>query len=318
MSKFQRAAHLNNEGVHDLLHGNFSSAVPRFANSAKLMREELVRISKRYAVSDLQCQDSVGMRLLQEKYRTVEIQNIRSSDSSSTSSTILFFNRAILVPTENDDERSLFDPSEAEFRVHLFTTAVIFNLALTQHLIASSSPPGGGDSGGDGGGISIMAKAERLYEMVLALLGDDSALLNLDIALVIKLACIDNMAQIRYTNSDGDSITHADLLLRHVSSFFSSRTTIIEHQQTMILSSSHRREEIVEDSTTMLRGLLINTLMLFIDAGGGLTRTAAYYSSTMVDLLMRQERAMPCARSFSNSHFHACTHSKPPRTLLRR
>jgi hypothetical protein len=68
-----------------------------------------------------------------------------------------------------------------------------------------------------------MIKAEGLYGMVLQHLdGDTTCLVRVEdmmhMVLIIKLACINNLSQIRYTKGDCDSARMG--LLRYVSSFY--------------------------------------------------------------------------------------------------
>jgi hypothetical protein len=79
---------------------------------------------------------------------------------------------------------------------------VIFNLALAHHHVAITSDAG------------YLPKAEKLYAMVLKLL--DGAALYMRTAVVVKLATINNLSQIRFENGDFEPAREG---LSHITSF---------------------------------------------------------------------------------------------------
>jgi hypothetical protein len=172
MSLFQEAAHLNNEGIDALLKGDQSSAISLMAKAIKLMKAEL---SSRNS-STLKCDsdsDSDSDSNTEQNTHTVEIPNMESSDT-------IVFNQAVRIPTDAEPT--------TEFDINIYTSAVVFNLALAHHFAGSS------------GDEVFMVKAEKLYCMVLKLLNDNS--LKMHTALIVKLACINNLSQIRYFRGD--------------------------------------------------------------------------------------------------------------------
>jgi hypothetical protein len=205
MSLFQEAAHLNNEGVTALFEGDPSSAISSMAKAIKLMKTELSHTD----ASKLQG-DSATARI--QNTSTVEIPSMESSDT-------IVFNQAVRIPADFGDL--------SHFDMNIYTASVIFNLALAHHFKASS------------GDAVCMSKAEKLYCMVLKLL-DESAL-HVHTALVVKLACINNLSQIRYAKGDYENAREG---LNEVSGF--------------MRKSSNRA--MCEDRE--IQGLLMNVLLL--------------------------------------------------------
>jgi hypothetical protein len=133
----------------------------------------------------------------------------------------IVFNQAIRIPAGAE--------LASDFEKSIYTSTAVFNYALARHFKASS-----------GDAIS-MSKVEKLYAMVLKMLDNNGICWNLHIAIVIKLACINNLSQIRYSNGDYENGREGFL---QVSRFIrkSSNQTIFEEPK--------------------IRGLLMNILLL--------------------------------------------------------
>jgi hypothetical protein len=166
MSLFQQAAQLNNDGVDSLLNGDQRTAIKLMGESIKCMKVAISAIGSSSTAAPSTCYSSIN------DTRTVEIPSMESSDT-------IVFNQAIKLP-DKDEARA---PDELE--VNVFTSAVIFNLALAHHFL---------------GDENSMARAEKLYATVIKLLKGDS--LHIHTALIVKLACINNLSQIRYSHGN--------------------------------------------------------------------------------------------------------------------
>lgn len=170
MSLFQQAAELNNQGVIGLIEGHNSSAIDSMTKSIKLMKQELAKCT-----SDISsCLKSTSPA--RTELSTVEIPDMESSDDNHE-----VFNQAIHIPSTGD---------ESDLDIHVYSAAVIFNLALAHHRL--------GMQGDD----VYQQKALKLYTMVLKVL--DDSLIEFRAAIMIKLATINNLTQIRFTKGDYD------------------------------------------------------------------------------------------------------------------
>jgi tetratricopeptide (TPR) repeat protein len=162
---FEQAARLNNEGVTALSNGDNQTAIDKLTQSIKWMKQELSKPG-----ADLRRMKSKNTVYEEEEAtQTVEIPEVDSA---------IAFNQAITIPsttaTSGNDEHGL--------DIHVYSAAAVFNLALAlQHKGEEK-------------------KAERLYIMVLKLLLNDHC--HLRIAVLIKLASINNLSQIRFANGD--------------------------------------------------------------------------------------------------------------------
>ena len=206
MNLFQEAAQLNNAGIDALINGDSSSAIQSMTKAIKTMKAQLAQSS-----TPNQKYDSSTAKASMDTHM-VEVP-MASSDH-------IVVNQVVQIPIESTQEISDFD-------MHVYSGAIIFNLALAHHFRSSS------------GNTSCMNKAEKLYSMVLKLL--DNASLNVHTALMVKLACINNLSQIRYFKGDYDNAREG---LSEVSHFMrhSPNKAIFEEQE--------------------IQGLLMNILLL--------------------------------------------------------
>jgi hypothetical protein len=164
MSIFAQAARLNNQGVTALLEGGDKAAVAALTESIKMMKQELSRppsnsdMKKSATLSDDWCEHSI-----------VELPHFQRAQES------YLFTAAISIP-ENGDQ--------SEVDTQIYSAVVIFNLALAVHR---------GDMNGK---IESMAKAQKLYTMVLKVLNKNQCMSR--VAVIVKLASINNLSQIRF------------------------------------------------------------------------------------------------------------------------
>ena len=184
MDLFAEAARLNNEGINALVEGDDKTAIDVLTRSIKLMKQELSKPGtslKDFKPSNLDndCTNS-----------TIEVPGFHGAQES------FIFSGAITIPeTGEHDEQD----------IHVYSAVVIFNLALAHHrqALALSCKS------------TYMTKAEKLYGMVLKLLDD---CVN-RAAVIVKLASINNLAQIRFDSGDYEHARHS---LEHISSFMRS------------------------------------------------------------------------------------------------
>jgi hypothetical protein len=167
MSLFQQAAELNNQGVIALIEGDDSFAIESMTKSIKLMKQELAKCT-----TELSCCKSQSPSKTQ--LSTVEIPDMESSDDNQE-----VFNQAIHIPFTGD---------ESDLDIHVYSAAVIFNLALAHHRLGMQ------------GDELYQQKALKLYTMVLKVL--DDSLIEFRAAITVKLATINNLTQIRFAKGD--------------------------------------------------------------------------------------------------------------------
>jgi hypothetical protein len=170
-SLFQQAVKLNHEGICSLLQGDQTSSIQSMSEAIKFMKLALLSETNTNA-----CRPMSVSPLCSSGCSSVEIP-----PSSKASDTIVF-NQAIMIPT---NETRIRNNSE----MNICTSAVIFNLALAYHSL---------------GDVKSMAKAETLYALVIKLFDSNPALCART-ALIVKLAAINNLSQIRYSNGDYSS-----------------------------------------------------------------------------------------------------------------
>jgi hypothetical protein len=138
MSRFERAAQLNNVGVTALLEGDQDTAIIFMTNSIKMMKQALTKSS------------SGGSH--KSKHSDQDAHTVELPDMDTET---IVFNQAIRIPT---------DEPEDEIDIHVSSAAVIFNLALAHHHKASKT-----------GKVAYLSKAEKLYAMVLRVLNDGAS-----------------------------------------------------------------------------------------------------------------------------------------------
>lgn len=183
MNPFQEAALLNNEGIDALLGGDDEHAIEVMTRSIRIMKQEVAKPGKE--LKDFRHTSGQVHRPLQ----TTEVPD------STSSYRLALFNRAIHIP---------YDREDSSVDIHICSSAVIFNLALTHHLRQDI----------DGNKPGCLQKASKLYSLVLKLL--ESACLHDGEALLIRLAAINNLARLQISTGDYEM---ARLELSHLEQF---------------------------------------------------------------------------------------------------
>jgi hypothetical protein len=172
---FEQAARLNNEGVTALVEGDEYQAIESLMKTVKMMQQLLSKPGT--DIQALKSDDSDdGDSSCFENFTTVEVPDISSGEN-------FFFRQAIQMPCDVDGESPL--------NINIYSAAVIFNLALAHHVQAHRSR-------------SCMIKAEKLYATIMKLLDDRVG--NVQPAVMLKLACINNMSYIRLENGNFDQV----------------------------------------------------------------------------------------------------------------
>lgn len=172
-SSFQQAARLNNEGVTALVEGNEHQAVDALMKTVRMMKQLLV--TPETDIEALSDEKDDGDSSCHDDLNTVEVPDASSGENC-------YFRQAILLPCDGE---------ESSLDIYVYSAAVIFNLALAHHVQARN-------------GKSYTIKAEKLYSTILKLLDDRVG--HMQPAIVLKLACINNMSYIRFENGNYDQV----------------------------------------------------------------------------------------------------------------
>ena len=196
MFLFRQAAHLNNDGVSSLIEGNYVSAVHILTECIKMFQKDLEDTESLVDGQNMFVQDDDSI-VFHEMHnpRTIETivvdptASLASTPVSPSSDEDIAFCKAFLISTEtlSADSTSALVASK-----NLAIASVMFNLSLAHHLQASYCPCGDGATGRKRNRI----KAERLYCLVLGLV-DNAAHMKVSAGLLIKLAAISNIYQIK-------------------------------------------------------------------------------------------------------------------------
>jgi hypothetical protein len=195
-SVFEQAASLNNQGVAALCHNDEVTALTVLTNSIRLMKQELSKPGV-----DLSSSRSEGGPI-ELPTKMVELPNhsalhqqkqlpIFADDDDDDQA---LFNHAISIPlsTFKDPEQQ---PSDLE--VHIYSAAVVFNLALSHQQLAARHKFDERRNAHDSLYTVNRNKAEKLYTVILKLL-QDAACSQVRTGVMVKLAAIHNLHWIRY------------------------------------------------------------------------------------------------------------------------
>ena len=229
-----RAIQLNNDGVAALMEGNENAAVTSFAQSIRLLKQELevrcataspskVAARKRVHGSIARNDEILGSGPIQGTNKTTTVE-LPERDEQHQS---FIFNEALTILPCNDEDNF------TEQDIHILTGAVIFNLALSYHRKADHES---------------LTKADKLYNMVLKLLVHD---FSSRVSVLVKLASINNLAQIRF---ESGNFVSAAAGLDHLTSF--KRGSAIAANSSGALSGRPMFQE------AQIKGLLMNVLLL--------------------------------------------------------
>ena len=188
MSLFQEAARLNNVGVASLQQGDYDAAIHSMGDSIHRLQQDLSSVRWSSPPSYM-VKSNFTLQIL-SRIEIVEIvpkMMLECSVSPSTVGTLTMFNEAVKIPEVDAHPAHNAD-------VNIYSSAVLYNLALVHQLAASSQK---GDAS-----RKFLGKAEKLYTMVLKLLDNDTALVNVRTTLILQLASINNLSQMYYARGE--------------------------------------------------------------------------------------------------------------------
>jgi hypothetical protein len=169
-SFFHEAARLNNEGVTALVEGDEETSINLLMSTVKMMKQYIASPDQAAALASSLQQASSCFR----SFSTVEVTHAEYDEN-------IFFSQAIIIPSDDDGSSPL--------DVHVYSAAVIFNLALAHHVQGSKNSQN---------------KAQKLYATIMKLL--DERVGHMQSAVLLKLACINNMAHIRFESGEFDRV----------------------------------------------------------------------------------------------------------------
>jgi hypothetical protein len=226
MDVFNEASRLNHQGVNALLNGREDLAVQCFTACVTMMKRIL-------SLRPVEPQPSTS--ILQQAKIQIDQESSNNNNNSSTSSRTvqlppvmmmhgqskddsILFNRAILIPNGHPHHQtpSSVMPSTGAMQhdIHAWMAAVVYNLAIAHHRKGKAI-----------GLVAFTQKAEKLYTMALKFFGDDNLVMvmvntsnnyynsninscytadNNSIGLLVKLASLNNLFEIRLESGDHD------------------------------------------------------------------------------------------------------------------
>ncbi|CAJ1937690.1 unnamed protein product [Cylindrotheca closterium] len=170
-SFFHEAARLNNEGVTALVEGDEDTSIKLLMSTVKMMKQYIASPDQAAALASSSSQQASSCF---RSFSTVEVTHAECDEH-------IFFRQAIMIPSDGDDTTKL--------DLHVYSAAVIFNLALAHHIQGSKNSRN---------------KAHKLYATIMKLL--DERVGHMQSALLLKLACINNMAHIRFESGEFDRV----------------------------------------------------------------------------------------------------------------
>jgi hypothetical protein len=182
MDLFAQAACLNNQGVAALLEGNDKAAVAALTQSIKMMKQEM---SSRPSNSDSKKSTTLSDDC---EHSTAELPGFQGAQES------YLFTEAIIIPETGN---------QSVVNTQIYSAVVVFNLALAVHR-----------EGKNGKIESSMAKAQKLYTLASKVLNKNQCMNR--VAVIVKLASINNLSQIRF---DCGEYELARKGLHHLSAF---------------------------------------------------------------------------------------------------
>ncbi len=184
MSLIQKAAELNTTGVELLAYDqHYDEAIDVMTQSIKNMKSELIISSECHGGQPVENRSSAE----------IGIFDVGDSDED------IPFNRAIVI-SYRDNEHVI-----REDDIHLLSAAVIYNIALVHHHQVVHG------SGKDHDLAFIAQKAEKLYMTVIKLLSGQvfsGRVCQVKSAVLIQLACCNNLAQLQFRSGSDESARH--------------------------------------------------------------------------------------------------------------
>jgi hypothetical protein len=181
MDPIEQAICLNNSAVNALTACEDVLAVSFLSNAIKLLQQAIPNPRKMSVGSE-----DPSFFLVDVAYDhqlTVEIPGMEQEQHT------FIFNRAIVIPQLQ--QRGSYESEGAiDDDIQAYTAVIIFNLALSHHRRGMCT-----------GESKALTKADKLYSLVLKLLAaDDSNTSRMNV--IVKLAAINNLAQLRFDAGD--------------------------------------------------------------------------------------------------------------------
>jgi hypothetical protein len=165
---------LNNAGVGLLLKNKVQAAVPLFTESLTLIKT-IMNAQQQGPEST-----ATTMQLFQQHEATHALSKLQDEHS--------FVWNEVFTISDRDTDSLIFE-SESQI---IYAGIIIFNIALVHHRQGKLGHP------------SCLATAEKMYDMVTALLGCDSYNQG-GTALIVKLAALNNRSLIQYEQTNYDA-----------------------------------------------------------------------------------------------------------------
>ena len=212
MGRFAQAACLNNQGVTALLEGNDKAAVAALTQSINIMKQELSNVPEN---NDIKRSAPFSSNDYENRSTTGKLPGFHGAQDS------YIFAEAINIPEHGD--QTVVD-------IQIYSAAVIFNLALAVHREGNTT-----------GSASSMAKAQKLYLMVLEVLNNQY--MNSRVAVIVKVAAINNLSQIRFDCGEYELVREG-----------------LAHLSTFLRASGNTSDAMLEEPK--IQGLLMNVLLL--------------------------------------------------------
>lgn len=238
MTMFEQAARLNNKGVGTLLNGDTTQAVQFMTQSIQMLKQEIRILQQEEVPAD-------GTAAVTPSSHGCDTGHGSSSTNMSAAATTTMPAMAVRIPTLAQlgtiDGTVLFNQAvifpigiesshveKTEISLHFHSACVIFNLAIAyqtqMYLLPPTAPeaysPGCfadyyySNSASLSARRTAMAKAEKLYFMVLQLLDDQACNEMQRTAKILKLASLNNLSQIHYLSGDYDKASDCITCLR--------------------------------------------------------------------------------------------------------
>ncbi|KAG7337827.1 hypothetical protein IV203_012521 [Nitzschia inconspicua] len=265
---FEKAATLNNEGVMALMEHNEMSAIGSLTNSIRLMKSALSKPIEDPAAfqKDDASSSSIELpaHLVELSPPPQEMQNYPFVDDDCE---LALFNHAISIPLAASSEEK-HEPSDLDF--HIYSAAVVFNLALAHQQLALRHKNdrrhrgGSVDYSSDGSVNSHQClynvnrnKAEKLYMVILKLL-QDSACSQVRTGVMVKLAAIHNLHWIQYQKREEEIGTSVSGGMNEIPTLQQTLSRFVQgiRQQDPALARTFLEND------AQIQGLLMNVLWL--------------------------------------------------------
>jgi hypothetical protein len=280
-SVFEQAASLNNQGVAALCEHDEETALRVLTNSIRLMKSELSKMksggvelsfnngsSSSFSPSSSSCCE-LPMELIelpnQAALRSKQLMIFTDDEDDQA-----LFNHAISIPSPlssyNDHDGQLSD-----LDIHIYSAAVVFNLALAHHQLANKhkfdpdrfhNQDNTNTATATNNSIYNVNrnKAEKLYTVILKLL-QDTACSQVRTGVIVKLAAIHNLHWIKYQKNIHTSAAAVVTISHQQDDADSLQQTLSRFVQGIRSLDPYLARTFLEHDA-QIQGLLMNVLWL--------------------------------------------------------